>query len=69
MFFWFGVIAVAYLFYKWAVANNDYFEKRGVAFLKPTILLGSNFNLFFNKKSLPDTVKNWYNDSKMRKEK
>lgn len=69
MFFWFGVIAVAYLFYKWAISNNDYFEKRGVAFIKPVFLLGSSSHVFYNKMPLPDIFKKWYNDSRMRNEK
>lgn len=69
MIFWCGVIAVAYLFYKWAIANYDYFEKRGVAFIEPMFLLGSNSNMFFNKLSFPEIVIKWYNDSRVVNEK
>jgi cytochrome P450 family 9 len=67
MFFWFAIIAVAYLFYKWATANNDYFEKREVAFIKPLFLIGSYSNLFVNKMSLSDVVRKWYNQVKDEK--
>jgi hypothetical protein len=69
MIFWLGVAAAAFLFYKWATATYDYFEKRGVKFIKPTFLIGSNSNMFLNKMSLPDIVKKWYNTSEVRDEK
>lgn len=45
-----------YLFYKWATANYDFFEKQEVAFIKPIPFFGSNFSLFFKKKPLVDTM-------------
>lgn len=60
----FQLVAIAvlcYLFYKWAVKNNDYFEKKGVSFVKPVFLLGSNSNMFFDKMSLPEVSEKWYN--------
>jgi cell division protein FtsW (lipid II flippase) len=69
MFLLFGVIAIAFLFYKWAISNNDYFEKRGVAFLKPAFLLGSSSHVFYSKISLPEILKKWYSDSLMKNEK
>jgi hypothetical protein len=68
MIFWLGVIAVAFLFYKWATSTYDYFELRGVKFMKPTFLMGSN-SILFTRRSLPDTIKMWYNDSEMKNEK
>lgn len=67
MIIWCGLIAAAYLFYKWTVANNDYFEKRGVAFIKPLFLLGSYSNMFVNKMCLSDVVLKWYNEVKDEK--
>ena len=69
MIFWIGVIAVAYLFYKWGISTYDYFEKRDVKFIKPVFLMGSNTNMFFNKLSLPDLVQKWYNMPEIRNEK
>ena len=69
MIFWVGVIAAVYLFYKWGISTYDYFEKRGVKFLKPVFLMGSNTNMFFNKLSLPDLVTKWYNMPETRDEK
>lgn len=43
------IALVSYAFYKWATANNDYFEKRNVKFIKPSFLFGSTSGLFFNK--------------------
>ncbi|KAG4072707.1 hypothetical protein HA402_001819 [Bradysia odoriphaga] len=49
----FGVLIVllAFAFYKWATKHHDYFEKRNIKYLKPTILLGSTGGSFFNKYS------------------
>lgn len=30
-----------YTFYKWATANNDYFEHRNLKYLKPRFLIGN----------------------------
>lgn len=69
MILWLGVAAAAFLFYKWATSTYDYFEKRGVKFLKPRFLMGSNSNMFVNKLSLPEIVQKWYSDSEMKNEK
>lgn len=62
-----AIAALAYLFYKWVIQNYDYFEKRGVAFAKPVFLFGSNINMFFNKKAIPEIVEDWYEDLKNEK--
>lgn len=41
-----------YLLYRWAVKNNDYFKKQGIAYMEPLPLLGSSFGLFFKKQSM-----------------
>lgn len=38
-----GISLILYGIYKWMTINNDYFEKRGIQHIKPTIALG-NFN-------------------------
>jgi hypothetical protein len=48
------VVLLFYLFYKWSTANDDYFAKKGVAFVKPTFLFGTAVNLFLRKISAPD---------------
>ena len=63
--FWILALAAAlYLFYKWATANNDYFKNKGVPYAEPTFLLGSNGNMFLQKRSLPEIVMKMYNDRK-----
>lgn len=69
MFFWCAIVVLAYLFYKWAVANNDYFEKLGVAFLKPVFLLGANANLLYKPLSGKDLINKWYNSDEVKNEK
>lgn len=44
---WTAVLALLYAFYKWATINNDFFEKRGVSYLKPTFLVGNNGGFLF----------------------
>lgn len=67
MFLYVGVAIIAFLFYKWATANYDFFEKRGIPFAKPVFLLGSNKHMFINKKSMMDAVVGWYNEMKHEK--
>nr|BAM68568.1 cytochrome P450 [Culex quinquefasciatus] len=43
-----------YLFYRWSVATFDYFEKRGVPFVKPVPLLGGMWNFFSGKMHMVD---------------
>jgi hypothetical protein len=70
MLFWFAIIAVAfYLLYKWMTANNDYFEKRGVAFIEPMSLIALIYNVIFNQMSMPDLVDKVYNNSRVKNEK
>lgn len=47
---WSGIGLVLYAFYKWATINNDYFEKRGVNYVKPTFLVGSGGGFIFLRK-------------------
>lgn len=44
-----GIILIIYAFYKWITMNNDYFEKIGVAHLKPIFLFGNTAGFFFKK--------------------
>lgn len=36
------VILISYLFYKWAISKNDYFERRNIKYMKPNFLFGNN---------------------------
>lgn len=44
-----GIGLIAYAFYKWATQNNDYFTKRGLKQMTPSLLLG-NSAPFINRK-------------------
>ncbi|KAL1398953.1 hypothetical protein pipiens_002299 [Culex pipiens pipiens] len=44
-----------YLFYRWSIATFDYFEKRGVPFVKPVPLLGNMWNFFSGKMHMVDS--------------
>ena len=57
------LLAVAvYLFYRWAVANNDFFEKRDIPYSKPSFLLGNFAKAVFRRKSLFDIFVDLYNE-------
>lgn len=62
MFVVLAICVILYLLYKWGIANNDYFEKKGVAFIKPTFLIGSNGHFFVNKMALHEVVQKWYKE-------
>lgn len=44
-----AVILIVYTLYKWATANNDYFERRGLKSMKPAFLLGNTGKLLLSK--------------------
>lgn len=67
MFFYFAIAALVYFFYKWGIANYDYFEKKGIAFSKPAFLFGSNTSLLINRKSFPETIELWYREFRNEK--
>lgn len=48
------VPAAIYLFYRWSIATFDYFEKRGVPFVKPVPLVGSLWNFLSGKMHMVD---------------
>lgn len=56
-----AISLLGYAFYKWATLNNDYFLKKGVAFKKPTFLLGSSGKMMLRKLPIADYVKWQYN--------
>lgn len=55
------ILTAIYAFYKWATANDKYFEQRNVKFVKPTFLIGNTGDLFFNRCSAAEYSKNIYN--------
>ena len=61
------LVLAAYLFYKWATSNNDFFKKKRIPFVKPVFLLGSSAHMFIKKSSLPDLVQKLYDDFKDEK--
>lgn len=36
-------------FYKWATLNNDYFERRQMKYMKPTLFFGNTGGFLINK--------------------
>lgn len=61
------IVGALYLFYKWSTSTYDYFEKRGMVFSKPLMLVGSSINMFTKKESLSETINNWYKEFRNEK--
>lgn len=53
---------VIFLVYKWATQNDDYFEKKGVPALKPTLFFGNSVDFFTKKVDLIEFVRKLYDD-------
>lgn len=56
-----GAGLIGYAFYKWVTANNDYFETRQMAYLKPTFLLGNLGGMMLKIHQMDDWCKWIYN--------
>lgn len=53
---------VVFLVYKWATQNDEYFVKRGVLALRPTLIFGNSADFFTKKIDLIEFVKKLYDD-------
>lgn len=60
MLLWTGITLILYGIYKWITANDKFFEKRGIPYLKPTLLFGNTINFVFQTISLPDFAQKLY---------
>lgn len=49
-----------YAFYKWAIANQDYFSKRNIKHLKPKFLVGNTAGLFMKRFRAPTFYDSMY---------
>lgn len=57
---WCAVTFLLYAVFKWSTKKNDYFEKRGISFLKPKPVYSVISEMFFNKKSMVDFMNYLY---------
>lgn len=55
------VFGLALIIFRWATKNNDFFEKRGLPSMKPTLFFGNTSAFFFKKVELIEFVTNLYN--------
>jgi len=51
-----GLIVCLYITYRFITRNNDYFKKRNVPYIKPTLLFGNTLRVFMRKVSVHDSV-------------
>lgn len=56
-----AVTLLAFAFYKWAISNNTYFEKRGVKYLKPAFFIGNSGPMFSSKYTAAEYAQTLYN--------
>jgi hypothetical protein len=56
-----AIVLCCYLFYKWATINNTYFVAKGIKYVKPTFLVGTNASMVTQKHTLPEMLTCWYN--------
>ncbi|XP_055381428.1 uncharacterized protein LOC129612011 [Condylostylus longicornis] len=59
-----GIIIIAILIYKWLTSNFNYFEKLGIPYIKPIIIMGSFSGFLFKRESLREEFLRKYNDFK-----
>lgn len=57
-----AIVAISYLLYKWLNKSHDYFEKKGVSFVKPKFLIGNQADMLLRRASLPEIVDKWYKE-------
>jgi hypothetical protein len=56
----YAVTALLFLVYKLLTRKDDYFERKGIPYMKPQPLVGSRTDLVLRNISMPDMVNNWY---------
>lgn len=58
----YAVAVVLFLLYKLATAKKDYFEKKGIPFAKPMLIVGSRADLILRNKTVLEVVKGLYDE-------
>lgn len=51
---------LSWAFYKWATANNRYFERRNVKYMKPTFFIGNSADIISAKYTATEYTKKIY---------
>jgi poly(A) polymerase Pap1 len=55
------VVAVCIAIYQYAVRNNDYWAKKGIAYIKPVPFLGNMANAITKKRPFAEVLLVWNN--------
>jgi hypothetical protein len=58
----YAIVAILFLVYKLATGKKDYFVKKGIPFTPPKFFVGSRSDLILRNKSMPEVVKQWYDE-------
>lgn len=56
------ICMLIYRVYRWATQNHNYFEKKGIAALKPIPFVGNTIAFYLKKVELIDFAQKLYND-------
>lgn len=56
----YAVAAILFLVYKLLTKKDDYFEKKGIPYMKPSFIVGSRTDLVMRNRSMPEVVNAWY---------
>ena len=51
-----GLTVCLYIAFRFITRNNDYFSKRNVPYIKPTVVFGNTLRVFMRKVSMHDSV-------------
>lgn len=66
--FWIGISMILYAFCKWATAKFDYFEKRGVSYLRPKFFVGNNIGfMMVAKRTMNEFIEMIYGENPGKK--
>lgn len=53
---------IFYIVYKWSISTYDFFEKKGIAFIKPIPFVGNMKEMLLKKSDFLTFSKNLYNN-------
>ncbi|EDW74167.1 uncharacterized protein Dwil_GK21528 [Drosophila willistoni] len=62
-----ALVALAIIFYKWATATFDEFEKKGLPYEKPYPLVGNNLSVVLGKSSFQKLISDFYARTRQHK--
>jgi len=62
MLFLYAVAVTLFLLYELLKHKDNYFEKKGIPYMKPKFIVGSRDDLILRNRPLTETIRQWYNE-------